>query len=250
MLLEAGERIGRKFLAANATRAFQQPLTLSTLTAADIAWHMRCYAADLRHEWITPNAILYAWESDLLTVTPDGFVCEVEIKISRSDLLHDLRKPKHGQGMLLNGTFMAKTTGKAHTSGERLEEQRRVAGAERCRRPNYFCFAMPCAVFRKLRGVALPPYAGVYTVDDQGRVFEERRPVQLHTERIGHTDLLALARRMHYRYWDVQRRQREPQVLRPIVESDVPSALEGSTKLPSVEREASAEPFFKKHPQP
>ncbi len=211
---------------------------------------MRCYAADLRHEWITPNAILYAWESDLLTVTPDGFVCEVEIKISRSDLLHDLRKPKHGQGMLLNGTFMAKTTGKAHTSGERLEEQRRVAGAERCRRPNYFCFAMPCAVFRKLRGVALPPYAGIYTVDDQGRVFEERRPVQLHTERIGQTDLLALARRMHYRYWDVQRRQREPQVHRPLLESEMASAMAGSANLPPVEREVSAERSFTDEPQP
>ena len=70
----------------------------SALTAADIAWHMRLYAQGLRHEWITPNAILYDWESDLLTVTPDGQVCEVEIKISRADLEQDLVKPKHSQG--------------------------------------------------------------------------------------------------------------------------------------------------------
>ena len=68
---------------------------MAELTAADIAWHMRLHAASLGHEWITPNALLYAWESDLITVSPEGLVCEVEIKVSRSDLKHDLRKPKH-----------------------------------------------------------------------------------------------------------------------------------------------------------
>ena len=175
---------------------------MHALTASTIAWHMRCYAAELRHQWITPNAMLYAWESDLLTVTPEGFVCEVEIKISRGDLKHDLRKPKHQQGMLLNGSFQKKTNGTAHTTAEAHERAREKAGAVQCRRPNYFCFAMPCSVYRGLRGMSLPPYAGVYTVDEQGRVFEERRPVQLHGERIATEDLLALARRMHNRYWD------------------------------------------------
>lgn len=177
-----------------------------SLTAADIAWHMRCYAAGLQHEWITPNALLYAWESDLLTVTRDGQVCEVEVKCSRSDLLHDLKKPKHSQGMLLNGTFMRKRNGKASTRNEAVEEARERHGAERCRRPNYFCFALPCTVYRNLHGVALPPYAGIYTVDDEGRVFEEKRPLQLHNERISTNDLLGLARKMHHRYWEELRR--------------------------------------------
>lgn len=181
---------------------------MGTLTATEIAWHMRCYAQGLLHEWITPNALLYAWESDLLTVTRDGFVCEVEIKCSRNDLLNDLKKPKHSQGMLLNGAFMEKRNAKAKTINEAREDQRRNTGAERCRRPNYFCFAMPCAIYRKLPAGKLPPYAGVYTVDEQGRVFEERRPIQLHTERISTDDLMGLARRMHNRYWDELRRQR------------------------------------------
>lgn len=196
---------------------FDRPGTMSALTATDLAWYMRCYAMDRQHEWITPNALLYAWESDLLTVTRDGHVCEVEIKCSRSDLLNDLKKPKHSQGMLLNGSFMKKRTGKSKTPNEAKEDQRRGAGAQQCRRPNYFCFAMPCAVYRNLRGVALPPYAGVYTVDDEGRVFEERRPIQLHTGRIPTQDLLELARKMHHRYWDRIRRTREaegPRVIR------------------------------------
>lgn len=181
---------------------------MPSLNASDIAWYMRQYAAGLRHEWITPNAHLYAWESDLLTVTPQGHVCEVEIKISRNDLRNDLLKAKHSQGMLLNGSLFAKSTGVGLTAAEAFEDARRVAGATTCRRPNYFCFAMPCAVYRATPALRIPPYAGVYTVDDQGRVFEERRPIQLHTERIAHADLLALARKMHQRYWSMVARSR------------------------------------------
>ena len=185
---------------------------MAPLTAADIAWHMRNCAAALQHEWITPNAILYAWESDLLTVTRDHFVCEVEIKISRDDLLNDLKKPKHSQGMLMNGAFFEKPPGIGLTTGERKEMQRRKSGETLCRRPNYFCFAMPCEVYRKLPYGSLPPYAGVFTVDGEGRVFEERRPIQLHSEKIPLDDLLGLSRRLHYRYWDEVRRGRHEPV--------------------------------------
>ncbi|MEO5584988.1 MAG: hypothetical protein ABIQ75_06000 [Flavobacteriales bacterium] len=172
------------------------------MTSEDLAWHMYQYARALRHEWVTPNAMLYAWESDLLTVTPQRHVCEVEIKISRGDLLNDLKKPKHSQGMLMNGSFMHKRNAKGTTPNELVEDKRRARGETACRRPNYFVFAMPCAVYRKLKGVELPPYAGVYTVDDEGRVFEERRAIQLHTEAVSVEDLLGLARRMHHRYWN------------------------------------------------
>lgn len=185
---------------------------MSLLNAAEIAWYMRLFASGLRHEWITPNAHLYAWESDLLTVTPQGHVCEVEIKISRNDFRNDLLKPKHSQGMLLNGSFFAKSNGLGLTSAEAFEDARRIAGATLCRRPNYFCFAMPCSVYRARPALRIPPYAGVYTVDDEGRVFEEKRPVQLHTERIAHSDLLALARKMHHRYWEELRRLRHEAV--------------------------------------
>lgn len=183
-------------------------LEMPAFTAAEIAWHMRCHASDLRHQWITPNALLYAWESDLLTVTPEGYVCEIEIKCSRSDLNNDLKKPKHSQGMLMNGSFFEKRSGAGLTLNEQREQDRRLNGAKTCRRPNYFCFAMPCSVYRSGTPPRIPSYAGVYTVDRQGRVFEERRPIQLHGERISTEDLLDLARRMHHRYWDVIRRAR------------------------------------------
>ncbi|MCU0319032.1 MAG: hypothetical protein MUE88_02995 [Flavobacteriales bacterium] len=161
------------------------------LVAADIAWHMYQYAAGRGHAWITPNTILYDWESDLLTVTPEGFVCEIEIKVSRSDLAHDLEKPKHKAGILLNGMTASPAS---VPRSVRTERQRPV-------RPNFFCFALPCSVFRGMQRNSLPPYAGIYTVDDAGRVFEEKRPILLHDQRIASSDLLDLARRMHARYW-------------------------------------------------
>ncbi len=179
------------------------------MTSHDITWHMYQHARSMGHDWITPNALLYAWESDLLTVTPQGHVCEVEVKISRGDLLNDLLKPKHSQGMLLNGSFMVKTNGKESTANEQVEERRQARGELLCRRPNYFVFAMPCSVYRKLKGFRFPPYAGVFTVDDQGRVYEERRALQLHSTPIATADMLGLARRMHQRYWNQWAKERE-----------------------------------------
>jgi len=181
---------------------------MNFVTASELGWHTYNHAVVLGHEWITPNVLFYAWESDLLTVTSNGMVCELEIKCSRADLLNDLKKPKHAQGMLMNGSFMAKDPAKNRTPNQTREDLRRNSGMQVCRRPNYFSFAMPCVIYRKLPPGRLPQYAGIYTIDAEGRVFEERAPIQLHTERIAATDLLALAKRMHHRYWNELRKEK------------------------------------------
>lgn len=178
---------------------------MNSVNAADLAWHMYKYVAGLQHEWITPNAMLYAWESDLLSVDRERSVWEIEIKCSRSDLLNDLKKAKHKQGLLLNGSFFE---GTAKTFAQAVEQKRKLDGAKEIRRPNYFYFALPCAIYRKLPVGMLPSYAGVFTIDHQGRVFEERKPKQLHAKRMTREDLFGLARRMHHRYWNELRRAR------------------------------------------
>ncbi|MEZ4756486.1 MAG: hypothetical protein R2817_06645 [Flavobacteriales bacterium] len=187
------------------------------LIAADIAWHMYQYASSLGHAWITPNVLVYDWESDLLTVSPDGFACEIEIKVSRSDLMNDLQKPKHREGILMNG---------AKASIAR-SASRRIDGDPSTRpiRPNFFCFALPCSVYRGMQRGTLPPYAGIYTVDGAGRVFEEKRPILLHDRRMTQNELLGLARRMHVRYWAQVGRERR-----------TASAETGNVKDPSGDR--------------
>jgi len=76
---------------------------------------------------------------------------------------------------------------------------------------------MPCEVYRKLPFGSLPSYAGVYTVDIEGRVFEERRPIQLHGERIALEDLLGLSRKLHYRYWDELRKAKHGPDALPVI---------------------------------
>ena len=96
---------------------------------------MRCHAQEQHHEWITPNVFLYAWESDLVTVSPLGLVHEIEVKCSRSDLKNDLKKPKHQRGHLVKGIT-------PHAMGARKQGTKATPHPG----PNYFSFAMPCAV--------------------------------------------------------------------------------------------------------
>lgn len=48
-----------------------------------------------RHHLIVPNVCMFGWESDLVSVTAAGFVCEYEIKCSRSDFKADMKKLRH-----------------------------------------------------------------------------------------------------------------------------------------------------------
>lgn len=48
-----------------------------------------------RHHLIVPNVCMFGWESDLVSVTAAGFVCEYEIKCSRSDFKADMKKYRH-----------------------------------------------------------------------------------------------------------------------------------------------------------
>ncbi len=48
------------------------------------------------HKYITPNTLALGYESDLVSITPSGFLIEYEIKISASDFKADMKKTKHG----------------------------------------------------------------------------------------------------------------------------------------------------------
>lgn len=48
-----------------------------------------------RHRHIVPNVTIFGWESDLVSVTKAGLICEFEIKCSRADFMQDRKKVRH-----------------------------------------------------------------------------------------------------------------------------------------------------------
>lgn len=183
---------------------------LPKLTAKDLQWIARNHAMQHNHEWITPNVQLYAWESDLLSVTGSNLVHEFEVKITKHDLLRDLRKPKHAQQQLVTGRYGRKPVGQTH-NWEESRALQATEGGGTMRRPNYFWFVMTEAVRQRVDiWKDLPAYAGVLVVmlmhDHEGTPRLQgsiaRPPVRLHTEPLLQGDLITLARRMHHKYWN------------------------------------------------
>ena len=157
------------------------------MTAADIAWYMRLHARDLRHGWITPNVNYYAWgRATCSPFLPKGMYA----KWDQGQPVRPSERPPEAQaqpGHAPERLVPEKENGVQRTPSEAREERRRLAGATECRRPNYFCFAMPCSIYRRPRPMALPPYAGIYTVDDFRTRVRGAKPIQLHQERMGRT---------------------------------------------------------------
>ena len=139
---------------------------------------------DPRRYIIVPNVSwgLGIHECDLLMVNKDGYGTEVEVKISRSDIIADQKKPHH---------------------------QRHA-----CDRIKRLYFAIPT----KLRHCAdlIPAHAGIITVADDGSCVVERRPKNYHAARswtVGERN--ELLRNASIKYWRLAGRdkpwQDEPQ---------------------------------------
>ena len=89
------------------------------------------------YSYVTPNTHVFGWESDLLAISPAGYLVEYEIKTSRGDFLADQRKKRH----------------RTLLSWEARESNARSGSV-----PSRFLYAVP-------RGFVdvddLPPYAGL-----------------------------------------------------------------------------------------
>lgn len=125
---------------------------------------------DPRRYIIVPNVSwgLGLHECDLLMVNKDGYGTEVEVKISRSDIIADQKKPHH----------------RRHT----------------CDRIKRLYFAIPTKL-RHCRDL-IPAHAGIITVDDDGRCEVERRPENNRMARVWTTaERLELVRNASIKYW-------------------------------------------------
>lgn len=183
-------------------------------TVKDIQWRLRCYCDERNHKWVTPNAVLFNWESDLVSVTKNGLVHEFEINRSRADLLRDLDKPKHKERSLLTGKRPMRThefAGRSFTIPE-----------SELYRPNYFWFVVPEELMELAKSERMPRYAGVLVIgvdplSARACTLEVlREPERLHTATITDALLLQLAEKMHYRFWGLMRAEQNKKVAKRV----------------------------------
>lgn len=110
--------------------------------------------------YILKNLYVFGWESDLLFLCKSGIWTEIEIKVSRSDFLADLKKvEKHGI----------------------------FADKENQMKPNRFFYAVPRGL---VQPDEIPEYAGLLWVNEQSCCPDMRKPAPLlHNHKISPEDL-------------------------------------------------------------
>lgn len=152
------------------------------------------HCAIKNHEIIVPNSCMFAWESDVVSVTRSGFTHEFEIKITRSDFKQDAKKER--TRLLLDPTV----TGYFHS--------------HTVSRPNYFWYVTPEGMIAEAE---VPDYAGlIYAMEPvvgyhlYFNTTKEIKPAQrIHREKITDAARQQLARSMTVRYWKQRLRETE-----------------------------------------
>ena len=154
------------------------------------------------NEPIVPNIYVYAWESDLLSVTRAGYVHEFEIKISRADFKHDAKKREKHDVL---------RTGKAYswTYYESVARKRTVIEEAEThitkRRPNYFWYACPQGM---VSAKEVPEYAGLIEIEIGQSYYHHNRTKPaplLHREKITPRQIQSIDRSFSFKYWRMRR---------------------------------------------
>lgn len=165
----------------------------TTETSAQFALYNR--ALRLKHYPVVPNVYLFHEESDLISVTPAGYIHEYEIKLSRPDFTADFR------------------TKRRHEFYADLEKLRQLwAGGpiKSWKRPSYFWFVVPKGLIEESD---IPAYAGLIYIGDSGWSGADviKPSPKLGKEKISGVQMETLTRSMTYRYWSMKERLLELQ---------------------------------------
>jgi hypothetical protein len=142
------------------------------------------------HEVVVPNSCVFAWESDVISITRTDFVHEFEIKISRADFKADAKKDR--ARWLVDPVIRRDWLDGVH--------ERPV------KRPNYFHYVVPKGL---IEPGEVPEYAGLIYVNKLPQRFAlswlintvVKEPKRLHSEKIDGRQLAQLARAVNIRYW-------------------------------------------------
>lgn len=140
-----------------------------------------------KHFCVVPNVSwgLLPWEADMLIVSKNGYLTEVEIKVSFQDWKIDAEKKKHQQGW--HGNF----------------------GRVWLRK---FYYAAPMKLALRHAEVWLRPGAGIIGIDPDGRVrvIVEAQP-DLRAQKLSEKEMLQVARLGTMRFWrEIKFKREEP----------------------------------------
>ena len=162
-----------------------------------------------RHPILTPNGHLWAWESDLISVTKAGYAHEYEIKISRADFLAEQRDiagageadwtsvtPKQFRHLALQG----------RTDHPALHACRRITDArvQECAhgRPSHFWYVTTPGVCDPEE---VPAYAGLMVVKDtNARCRVEKDAPAIHRNPLATEGVQRLAYLLTSKYWSTR----------------------------------------------
>lgn len=157
------------------------------MTAKDIQRHLEVYYIN-GVKYLVQNCYFFGngyCETDLLVVKRDGYIYDVEIKVSRSDFFNDMKKfRKHC--IIENGHFSYPHLHSSAETGERMMHEANTPIPTKDR-PNRFYFAVP----ENLISISdVPSYAGLFFVMPDGTVKKVKEAKLLHRELIDYRDRL------------------------------------------------------------
>jgi len=170
------------------------------MTAKDIQSILaKYYSNGVRY--LVPNVYFFGeayCETDLLVIKEgNGWVYDIEIKISRADFKADFNK-KDKHNILRQGEYLRKSTKQVQNEAG-LFDLVEVDKYYQSKRPNRFYFAVPDGL---IKIDEVPEYAGLLYVNEFGNVTKAKEAPILHREVIEPEK--SLCRKFYYAYAELK----------------------------------------------
>ena len=154
-----------------------------------------------RFTTIIPNCYPPGWfECDLMAITEAGYMYEFEIKLSRSDFLHDAKKGRAPE--YLKEYYAGLKMKYGITKYERLSSGDKNG-------PSRFWYIVPEVLLDKIE---LPPFSGCLCVKEMSHFIflkEIQKAPRLHTHKMNEEHKDIIRRNLYHRYWSERNRNNQ-----------------------------------------
>lgn len=160
------------------------------MTEADVQNVLAQHAFMRRWRIAIPNcSTIFGWEADFIAVTNAGLTHEFEVKVSRGDLLSELKSMAQVDGQPSSKRWKHRVI-----SGENKNSWRKC-------KPNYFWLALAPGIL--LPKDDIPSHVGVCVVDNAVNII--RDAPRLHKDKLSQREYCAVAIGLSARYWQYRK---------------------------------------------